>query len=141
MLHRLQYIGPQNMPLIKCPLDTAIRTALHPLSDGPFGSREIFCPDATHPFHQCCRVRKTIPGDLLTKKPPKGYVLPCHTQGYRRLVTTLCQLFPESHHSVRKLFTGLDTAAFIAWKLTVAIVMTTASTAVPANTHGLMLIR
>ena len=44
-------------------------------------------------------------------------------------------------YSVLKLFTGLANAALIAWKLTVANAIITASKPATANTHQLILVR
>jgi len=45
-----------------------------------------------------------------------------------------------THYSVLKLFTGFATAAFIAWKLIVAIAIATATKADKTNTHQFILI-
>ena len=45
------------------------------------------------------------------------------------------------YHSVLKLFTGLTTAAFIAWKLTVINAINITNKAADANSHQLMVIR
>src|SRR4030095_6654434 len=42
-------------------------------------------------------------------------------------------------HSVRKLFTGLASAAFIAWKLTVSNAIANAATIAPPKIHQLIL--
>lgn len=45
------------------------------------------------------------------------------------------------YHSLRKFFTGLDRAAFIAWKLTVIKAMSKAAAPAAINIHQLILIR
>ena len=47
----------------------------------------------------------------------------------------------EFYYSVRKEFTGLANAAFMAWKLTVIKAITNAKTPATANTHNCILIR
>ena len=60
------------------------------------------------------------------------FIIEHHLYGYKKLYKI---------HSVRKLFTGLATAALIAWKLIVIIVISKASNALHTKTPAPMLMR